>query len=79
MTGSRLSHYWTFGDGGWSDQSDSRHTYLKPGIYPVTLVVDDGTERATFTQHITVDGEPVDSPGLALACSDEVTFRPRRG
>ena len=77
VTSNRLSHYWTFGDGGWSDQPAPRHTYLKPGIYPVTLVVDDGTEQATFTQHITVDGEPVDSPGLALACPDEVTFRAR--
>ena len=31
--------YWTFGDGGNSTQQNPVHTYLKPGIYDVTLRV----------------------------------------
>jgi hypothetical protein len=75
--GNGLLHYWTFGDGGWSNHPNPTHTYLKPGIWPVTLVVDDGVDRASFTQHVTVDGEPVDRPGLAIAAPEEVTFRRR--
>jgi hypothetical protein len=43
----------------------------------VTLVVDDGVQRASSTQHVAVDGEPVDLPGLAIAALEEVTFRRR--
>ena len=77
ITGVGLRYYWTFGDGGWSNQRDPEYTYIEPGIYPVTLVVSDGTELDTFTQHITVDGEPVDEPALVLSANDEITFRHR--
>jgi len=69
--------YWTFGDGAWSSEAAPAHTFLKPGIYPVTLTVDDGKQRATSTQHITVDGETAPAPGLSLAAPDEPSFRPR--
>jgi PKD repeat protein len=72
-----LSYYWTFGDGGWSDEANPEYTYLKPGIYPVTLVVDDGVQKASFTQHITIDGEAVNTPGLALWAEDVPSFRIR--
>jgi hypothetical protein len=43
----------------------------------VTLVVDDGTDRAVCTQHITANGERVASPVLSLSCPDEISFRRR--
>jgi hypothetical protein len=43
----------------------------------VTLVVDDGTQLADSTQHITVSGTPVLDPVLVLAAPDEPSFRPR--
>jgi hypothetical protein len=52
--GQPLRFYWAFGDGCWSSDPAPNHTYLSPGIYPVTLVVDDGKQRATHTQHITI-------------------------
>lgn len=64
--GNRLRYDWSFGDGGRSDEADPVHTFARPGIYPVTLVVDDGAERASVTHHVTVDGRPVDQPVLAL-------------
>ncbi|MFC1613674.1 PKD domain-containing protein [Gemmatimonadota bacterium] len=76
-SGSELTCFWTFGDGGWSNLSNPSHTYLKPGIYPVTLVVDDGIDKSSFTQHITIDGQQQDSPGLVLRAPDEFTFRIR--
>jgi len=76
-TGNGLSHYWSFGDGGWSNRPAPTYTFVKPGIYPVTLVVDDAVELATVTQHVTVDGQPVDEPSLVLAAPDEPAFRLR--
>ena len=75
--GRQLSYTWVFGDGGCAHGATARHAFAGPGIYPVTLVVDDGTHRAACTQHLTVDGERVASPALALAAPDEIAFRQR--
>jgi PKD repeat protein len=72
-----LRYYWSFGDGGWATGPRSAHAFARPGVYPVTLVVDDGTRRASCTRHITVDAPAVDSPALVLAAPDEPTFRRR--
>jgi len=70
--------FWAFGDGGWSHDAAPSHTFLKPGVYPVTLTVDNGKERAAFTQHITVDGEekrghsPFPRSGLRRPGGEEV-------
>ncbi len=68
---------WAFGDGGSSHDAAPTHTFLKPGVYPVTLTVDNGKERAAFTQHITVDGEAVAMPGPMPAVSNEPGLQPR--
>jgi PKD repeat protein len=73
-SGGKLSCYWTFGDGGWSNETNPWHTFLKPGIYPVTLTVDDGQERAALTQHITIDGKAAEKPGLVLEAPQETGF-----
>jgi len=75
--GEKLSYCWTFGDGGFSVQPNPSYVYLKPGLYPVTLAVDDGVYRDSFTQHITVDGEIIEKPGLFLTAPEEFTFRQR--
>jgi len=67
LAGNVLSHVWTFGDGGSSRDADPVHAFARPGLYAVTLVVEDGAERASVTHHLTVDGAPVDQPVLALA------------
>ena len=72
-----LSYYWTFGDGGFSMEKNPRHVFVNPGIYPVTLLVDDGVVRSSFTQHITIDGPAQKFPSLALACDQEPSFRIR--
>lgn len=75
--GGELRYYWQFGDGGFSAQANPAHVYLNPGLYPVTLTVDDGMYRDSFTQHITVDGAPVTEAGLVLTAAEEFAFRKR--
>lgn len=75
--GCELLYYWTFGDGGWSDERNPSHIYMNPGVYPVTLVVDNGAQKASFTQHITIDGSKLKSSGLTLMANDEPSFRIR--
>jgi PKD repeat protein len=74
---SLLKYYWTFGDGGWSAGPATEYIYVRPGTYPVTLTVDNGTELASFTQHITIEGADIKNPSLVLASGDEPSFRPR--
>jgi len=71
-----FSCWWTLGDGGCSRGPEVNHVFARPGVYPVTLLVDDGTQRATVTQHIVVSGWPMKGPVPALA-GEEPSFRPR--
>jgi PKD repeat protein len=73
LSGNALSYFWSFGDGGASRDPQPLHAFARPGLYPVTLVVDDGAERASMTHHLTVDGKPADAPALALE-GDDVAF-----
>lgn len=77
LNNEELDYYWTFGDGGMSNDINPTHTYTSPGIYPVTLVVDDGAQKDSFTQHITIDGQNIDQPSLSLMAKDEPSFRIR--
>lgn len=74
---SNITCYWTFGDGGSSVKTTPEHVYTKAGIYPVTLTVDNGSELASFTQHITIEGSVLNKPSIALSCSEEPAFRKR--
>ena len=75
--GGKLRCWWTFGDGGFATGPRPRHVFVTAGVYPVTLVVDDGATRAACTQHITVAGPPAAGPCLALAAPHEPSFRRR--
>jgi len=68
---------WTFGDGGSAIGQTARHVFTRPGMFPVTLVVDDGRHIAARTQHIAVTGPAGEHPVLALTAGDEPSFRPR--
>jgi len=73
----QFGYRWTFGDGGSATGPNPRYAFARPGLYPVTIVVDDGRQRATRTQHIAVSGPPVAGPALVLAAPDEPSFRLR--
>ena len=68
---------WTFGDGAAAVGPTVRHVFVHSGMYPVTLVVDDGRQRAARTQHLAVSGPTAAAPVLALAVTDEPAFRLR--
>lgn len=73
----RVEFFWTFGDGGSARGPAATHAFAREGVYPVTLVIDDGVERSSTTQHVTVGGEAVREPVLALTAPDEPSFRRR--
>ena len=75
--GSEINHFWTFGDGGSFEGISPEHVYTKAGIYPVTLTINNGVESATFTQHITIEGQDLGKASLALSCPEEPAFRAR--
>ncbi len=70
-------YYWTFGDGGSATGLNPSHVFATPGVYPVTLVVDNGKRRDTITQHISVSGDPISRPVLALVAPNAVGFHRR--
>ena len=72
--GDSLIYRWDPGDG--SDPifgPVAKHAYATPGIYPVTLWVDDGNalsnSRASDATRVTVRSRPVATRGMALACT----------
>ncbi|MCH5377673.1 MAG: PKD domain-containing protein, partial [Planctomycetes bacterium] len=74
---SAVTWRWTFGDGGTATGPNPSHIFAKAGVYPVTLVVDNGVRRATNTQHLVVHGMPINSPMITLDAPDEPSFRKR--
>ncbi len=75
--GEGAGFFWTFGDGGAAEGPGAEHVFARAGVYPVTLTVEDGGERASATQHITVDGPRPDRAVLVLEAPDEPSFRKR--
>jgi hypothetical protein len=71
------SCFWTFGDGGFAVGREPRHVFARPGIHPVTLVIDDGQNRAAGTRHVVVSGKPMAVAVLALTAPEEPLFRVR--
>jgi len=54
-TNTPASWFWSFGDGGVSDESDPTHAYTIDGVYTVTLTVTntDGSHSVTKANYIT--------------------------
>lgn len=72
-----VKYYWSFGDGGSATGSKTDYIFTRSGIYPVTLTVDNGIERSSFTQHITIEGAEVNVPALSLISPKEPYLRKR--
>jgi PKD repeat protein len=69
--GQIVSHRWDFGDGQSADGPQATHAYARPGLYNVTLTVDDGTPAANrkseVTKTILINNAPI-----AMAGPDQV-------
>jgi PKD repeat protein len=59
--GNPTKYYWKFGDRGSSMEKNPYHLYMTPGIYTVSLTVDnkDGSDTETITDLIEVTSVPV--------------------
>lgn len=68
-TASPVKLRWDFGDGTTSTDASPRHTYAKPGVYPVTVEVQDGAGASARKQLVvSVDrnsNEPLLRAGFA--------------
>ncbi len=69
--GKIASYRWDFGDGNSAEGAQATHAYSKPGLYHVTLTVDDGTatsnSKTDFTAKLLVNQSP-----LARAGEDQI-------
>jgi PKD repeat protein len=76
--GNELEYYWNFGDGYTSFSKNPVHIFTKPGIYPVTLLLRDGTDQDVCTQHTTVNGPTLSSKEFQITGKDEPSFFKRK-
>ncbi len=65
-----VSWFWTFGDGGTSNDTNASHLYMSPGTYDVSLVVTDYL-GCTDTAYSTVE---VDSLPVVSISPDDTVF-----
>jgi len=67
-----LSYYWDFGDGCSGSGKQITHIYKKPGVYPVQLIVDDGTGLSNATTESFVKIHINSAPIAVLDAPDEI-------
>lgn len=72
------AYAWNFGDGSSSTQANPEHTYVKPGIYNVTLTVTDANGKVD-TQYTTVTvagpgNPPPGGPLLGFDLTSPITW-----
>ena len=73
--GNNLTYSWDFGDGWTSPLPNPTHVYQKPGIYPVTLLINDGHQTDTYRQFITINGAAQSLPSFDLHCTECPAFQ----
>ncbi len=65
--GDSLAYTWSFGDGSLSHEADATHRYNLPGMYTLTLTIDDGFGALTLSRTVMVTAMPAEEvPG----CTD---------
>jgi hypothetical protein len=74
LFGPTYTYAWNFGDGAFAAAQNPAHSYTANGIYPVNLVVSDGTGFATNTFAVTISLAPAALPQW-LAATASVTNR----
>ncbi|MCF8296729.1 MAG: PKD domain-containing protein [Saprospiraceae bacterium] len=54
-----INVYWDFDDGNFSNQINTTHTYINPGNYTVSLIVNDSCGYDTIQHSLTVWAQPL--------------------
>ncbi|GLR19307.1 PKD domain-containing protein [Portibacter lacus] len=67
-----ITYNWDFGDGQTSTQKEPTVTFEKPGVFTVTLVVNDTQEELTVTREIEVKGELAPTLYFTDAATDKL-------
>jgi PKD repeat protein len=62
-SGNPLTYTWDFGDGSTGVGVNPTHTYAEPGVYDITLTVEDGFLPDTGDTFVIVTQTPVANPG----------------
>jgi len=76
--GKSFRYRWFLGDTGTAEGPVASYVFPRPGVFPVRLVVDDGVDRDSTIQWITVSGSPLKRGTFELQFADEPSFRPWR-
>ncbi|MCP4644014.1 MAG: hypothetical protein GY851_26465, partial [bacterium] len=75
--GSKSFEYtWFLGDFGVARGPMVTHAFFRSGVFPVRLIVDDGVNRDSTTQWITVSRGTSQRGAVGLFLADEPSFRP---
>ncbi|GAK53856.1 PKD domain protein [Candidatus Moduliflexus flocculans] len=78
--GDPLNYFWDFGDGERGQGRSVEHAYAKPGIYPVSLTVDDGQKvsnsqaYATLTAYVNAPPDAEIRLGRPSVCAGELAL-----
>ena len=59
--GATATYHWDLGNGNTAAEANPRAVYTQPGVYMVVLTVEDGSQRSTASQTVTVYQAPVAS------------------
>jgi PKD repeat protein len=70
--GDPLNFVWSLGDGAVAEGGRVVHTYAEPGVYPVTVTVDDGTGLSNASA-IAATTVSINQPPVAVAGDDVLT------
>lgn len=76
LTGKYFRCFWSFGGTDMAEGPIVTHVFRRPGMFPVRLVVDDGANRDSTVQWVSVSGSPDDQAALVLRVPGELPFRP---
>lgn len=71
------SYLWSFGDNTTSTTQDPAKTYNNPGVYTISLIVINGSQRDTLTRKITITGSPeatITPPGNFTFCNGDSVY-----
>ena len=72
-TGSPTEYEWSFGDGGSSNLTNPIHVFDTSGVYHITMIVSNGTERDTVSSMVTIENKLLFPADVHLSWTNAIT------